>query len=98
MIVSRDLDSLREYCLVILRMAHGKSVSVLFSSEYAEVMGLGEDYHRSKVPFSSHPIKECVTCGVVGDVRLSHLVKVVFCQIFHFEVIIFPCATSVLWK
>lgn len=49
-------------------------------------------------PFSSRHIKECVTSGVTGDVNLRHLIKVVFCEIFHFEVIIFPFPASILWK
>lgn len=47
-----------------------------FSHCWTEPMGLGEEYHRSQVPFSSHYSKStyyqhCITEGVYLDVKLK---------------------------
>ena len=63
-------------------------------------MGLWKEYHRGKMPFSSHDIKDtCMITGLITDgVKLDHLAKVVFVRFLHCKVTnFFPSFHKVLF-
>lgn len=68
-----------------------------FSDVFWWGRGLGDEYYRGKVPFSSHYTEENTwwIWLITGGINLDHLVKVVFARFFHCQIAVtFPTGHS----
>lgn len=62
---------------------HSIQVCLIFAPDQTEVVGFGDESHRSEVPFWFHHIRESMICFITGDINLGHLVNVVSARFLY---------------